>query len=202
MMNYWFLLIPFLTAITGMICVQLPFLLLFRPVRPFRFFGTTFQGIFPALQSSVASQAGLYVSQQFPLDVLENKINDPANFERIRPMIEVHIDDFLRNKLKEQMPMISMFIGDKTIVSLKTVFINEIADLFPRIMAQFAGNLRSEFNIQELVTGKILAIDPVKAREVFESKTRKPLGKLAVTGFFVGLIIGLLQLLLICLLVR
>ena len=197
MFNYWFLLIPLLTAIAGMICVRLPFLLLFWPMKPFSIFGKKVQGVVPAMQADLATQAGVIASRQLPLDALENKISDPSNFDKIRPMIEVHIDDFLRNKLKEQMPMISMFIGDKTIVSLKTVFINEIADLFPKIMGQFAGNLKSEFDVSRLVSEKVRQLDLPHLKEAFEAKTKRPLRMLAGLGFGIGLLIGLLQLLVI-----
>jgi hypothetical protein len=48
---------------------------------------------------------------------------------------------FLRIKLKDEMPMLSMFIGDKTITSLKKFFMQEIEILFPQVMKQFAANL-------------------------------------------------------------
>lgn len=194
MFNYWLLIIPVLTAVTGLLCARLPFMLLFYPIRPLKFAGFTFQGALPAAQQKYAAEAGTYISSQLPLDALETKINDPANFAKILPMIEIHIDDFLRNKLKEQMPMISMFIGDKTIVSLKEVFIREIGDLFPKIMGQFAGNLKSELNLEKIIGDKIAGIDLVRATSAIEAKIAAPVTRLAWAGFFIGLIIGLLQL--------
>jgi hypothetical protein len=39
------------------------------------------------------------------------------------------------------MPMIGMFIGEKTINELKAVFITELESLFPVIMKSYLGNL-------------------------------------------------------------
>ncbi|RYY58839.1 MAG: DUF445 domain-containing protein [Chitinophagaceae bacterium] len=197
MSNNWLLLIPLLTALTGLLCARLPFTLLLHPVKPVRFLGFTFQGVLPAARATLASEAGLFISRQFSLDGLEQKINDPSNFEKIRPMIEVHIDEFLRVKLKEQMPMISMFIGDKTIVSLKEVFIKEIGELFPKIIGQFAGNLKNEFNVQAMATEKIAAIDMSQATAAIEKKMARPLRMIAITGFLVGLAVGIIQLLIV-----
>lgn len=196
-MNYWLFLIPLLTAITGMICVRLPFTLLFYPLKPVRIFGKSFQGIVPAARVHLAETAAAYVSSQVSFDQLEQKINDPQNFENIRPVIEVHIDDFLRNKLKEQMPMISMFIGDKTIDSLKTVFMKEIADLFPKVIQQFAGNLKSGLDVRAMVLRKVEAMDLQSIAASVTEKMQKPLQTLAIVGFSLGFLMGLVQLLIL-----
>ena len=130
-MNYWLLLIPLLTAFTGWAVIRLLLKMLFRPLHPKKLFGYTWQGILPGQKFSIADKIGKYVATEFSsFDAIEQKIGDPKNFEKVKPLIETHIDDFLRNKLKEQMPMISMFIGDKTINTLKTVFIKQVFDLF------------------------------------------------------------------------
>jgi hypothetical protein len=51
------------------------------------------------------------------------------------------LDLFFREKLTAKMPMISMFIGDKTIEELKAVFMEELELLFPELMNSYSGNL-------------------------------------------------------------
>ena len=132
-MNYWLLLIPLLTAATGWLTLQITLLSLFRPFKPRKILGFSLQGILPAKQHQIALKAGQIAAAEFSsFAAIEQKISDPRNMNKIKPLIETHIDDFLRIKLKDQMPMISMFIGDKTINTLKTVFMNEIEELFPR----------------------------------------------------------------------
>src|SRR5688572_16796766 len=100
----------------------------------------------------MAQQLGRMAATGFANLDLEQKIGDPANFKKLVPFIENHVDDFLRNKLKEQMPMISMFIGDKTITTLKTVFMQELENLFPQVMKQFASNMKNDPGIEQMVT--------------------------------------------------
>ncbi len=194
-MNYWLILIPLLTAFTGWAVIRLLLKMLFRPLHPKKLFAYTWQGILPGQQYSIADKIGKYVASEFsPFDAMDQTINDPKNFEKVKPLIETHIDDFLRNKLKEQMPMISMFIGDKTINTLKTVFIKEIEDLFPQVMQQFAGNLKNELNLAQMVSSKIAGLSP----ELIESLIYKNMSKeIRVTSLFgaaIGLLIGLIQL--------
>ena len=68
----------------------------------------------------------------FPTDKSDN-----SNFDAVLPFIDAKLDDFFRLKLSEKLPMISMFIGDKTINQLKEVFIEELKQLFPELITNF-----------------------------------------------------------------
>ena len=193
-MNYWLLLIPLLSAFIGWITIRLAIRLLFRPYTPKKIFGFSLQGIFPAQKMEIARQAGKYAAQQFSLSDIEQKINDPKNFAAVKPMIEIHIDDFLRNKLKEQMPMISMFIGDKTINSLKTIFIQEIETLFPQVMQKFAGNLKNDLNPEQMVVSKIADISPEQFETAVYQSISKEIRMASFLGAIIGLLIGIIQL--------
>lgn len=197
-MNYSFFLIPLLTSFTGWVVIKLTQVLLFRPHKPKKFLGLTIQGILPRYQFQMAKSVGQFAASQFTaFDNIGDKLSDPANFEKVRPLIEEHIDDFLRNKLKEQMPMISMFIGDKTITSLKAVFIKEIEQLFPRVIGQFAGNLGKDINIGQMVTDKIASISPPQIEQLLAKDLQKAFGMAALFGALVGLLVGMVQLLIL-----
>jgi len=199
-MNYWLILIPLLCAFTGWITIKLALTLLFRPREPRKILGFTFQGILPKQRQEVTARLGQIAAREFSSFIwLEQKISDPAALEKIKPLIEIHIDDFLRNKLKEQMPMIGMFIGDKTINTLKVVFLQEIETLFPQVMQQYAGNLKNELNIEQIVVSKISAVSSA----TIESHLYKNLGKefrmANKLGAVIGFLIGIIQLLIILL---
>ena len=200
-MNYWLLSIPLLSAFIGWVTIKLAVKLLFKPYNPVSFLGFKIEGLFPARKKDIAIAASKYATAQFAggLDGLEQKISDPKNFESVKPLIEDHMDDFLRNRLKEQMPMISMFIGDKTISSLKTIFIQEIESLFPQVMLQFSGTLKRQFNIEDLVREKINAISPENLHTLVYSQLTKPLRSTSMLGAGIGFLIGLIQLAIILL---
>jgi len=76
----------------------------------------------------------------------ELTVNDP--FESMKPVINDKLDDFFRHKLSAKLPMISMFIGDKTIEELKEVFMEELALLFPLLINEFSAHLNKDLHTQ------------------------------------------------------
>lgn len=85
-------------------------------------------------------------SDQQAFSDIQKKIIDPDNIKKMMPMIEEHIDHFLKVKLAKEMPMIGMFIGDKTITQLKTVFMAELEELFPVVMKNYMKSLQNELS--------------------------------------------------------
>jgi uncharacterized membrane protein YheB (UPF0754 family) len=198
-MNYWLLLIPLLTALTGWIVIRLAVKLFFRPLKPLKLMGFQWQGLLPRKKQQIADNVGKLVATEFSNFNALEMISDPQNFEKVRPLIETHIDDFLRNKLTVQMPMIAMFIGDKTINSLKTIFIQEIETLFPQVMEKFAGNIKNDLKIEQMVSSRIARISPEKVEYLFHRNMEKEIRLASLFGAAIGLVIGMLQLIIISL---
>lgn len=198
-MNYWLLLIPLLTALTGWIVIRLAVKLFFRPLQPLKLMGFQWQGLLPRKKQQIADNVGKLVATEFSNFNALEMISDPQNFEKVRPLIETHIDDFLRNKLTVQMPMIAMFIGDKTINSLKTIFIQEIETLFPQVMEKFAGNIKNDLKIEQMVSSRIAGISPEKVEYLFHRNMEKDIRLASLFGAAIGLVIGMLQLIIISL---
>lgn len=187
-MNYWLFILPFVSAMIGWGIQSLFVRLLFHPTHPKKFAGFTIQGIFPKNQAALAAQLGQLARNEFASLDLEKKVSDPAHLDKIMPMIEEHVDDFLRNKLKAQMPMISMFVGEKTIQSLKAVFLQELQSLFPQVMSKFAGNIQSEIDPGKVVAEKMAAFPCGKLEQMLAPQLRRISSSGAIIGFIVGLI--------------
>jgi uncharacterized membrane protein YheB (UPF0754 family) len=199
-MNYWLILIPLLSAFTGWLAIKIALILLFRPLEPRKLMGLEIQGVMPKYKHQIAVKLGQIAVTEFSnFGGLEQRISDPANMEKIKPLIETHIDDFLRNKLKEQMPMIGMFIGDKTIDTLKIIFMKEIEALFPQVMQQVAGNLSRDLNIEQMVVSKIDAVSPEKMEALLYKNLANEFRTASLLGAGIGLLLGLIQLTIILL---
>jgi len=192
-MAWQLFLIPVTAAFSCWLVIKIFFTILFRPLKARSIAGLQVQGILPKKQSVIAAKAGQIVAEQFfSLSIIEEKISDPATLQKIMPLIEEHIDDFLRNKLKKEMPFIGMLVGDKTIGSLKKVFMTELETLFPNIMRSYASNLMADLNIEQLVTQKI-ATAPIEQIETsFKKNFSKELLLVQLAGASIGLIIGLI----------
>lgn len=190
------LLIPFLTAFVGWFTNWIAIRMLFHPRKPRKIAGFTLQGIFPKKQQALAQKLGTVVSQQlFSFSDLEKKITHPDNLQKIIPHIEEHIDHFLRVKLAEQMPMISMFIGDKTVQELKKIFVAELETLFPLILQQYMGTLQAELDLEKIITEKVTTLSSDKLEAMLQTALAKELRLLGLLGGLFGFIIGLIQVL-------
>ena len=194
-MNYWlYIIIPLISAFIGWVTNWVAIKMLFHPREPKKILGVTFHGIFPKRQQQFAEKLGRLVSAEFlSFDDIEEKISNPENLKKIMPMIENHIDDFLRNRLTNEMPVISMFIGDKTITKLKESFMKEIELLFPQVMKKYAANLKDELDLEQIVIKKVAGFSSDKLEEVLYQIMSKEFRFVELIGAVIGFIIGLIQ---------
>jgi hypothetical protein len=58
------------------------------------------------------------------------------------PVVETHMDIFLKEKLPEAMPVFKMFIGESTTSQVKGVFMKEVDTMLPEMINQYLGKLK------------------------------------------------------------
>ena len=188
--------IPLISAFIGWFTNWIAIKMLFHPRLPVKVLGITFQGIFPKRQHQFAQKLGKLVSEELlSFKDIEAKITDESNLKQVMPIVEMHIDNFLRNKLASEMPIISMFIGDKTIEQLKSVFMKELESLFPVLMTSYMGKLRHELDLEAIVTEKVSNFSSDKLEEILQSIMSKEFKFIEIIGAVLGFLIGILQVL-------
>ncbi|HJV19395.1 MAG TPA: DUF445 family protein [Sediminibacterium sp.] len=190
-------LIPLISAFIGWFTNWIAIKMLFHPREPKYILGIRFHGIFPKRQQQFAEKLGKMVSNELlSFQDIEEKISNPANVEKLMPFVEEHIDHFLRVKLADQMPVISMFIGDKTIHQLKAVFIAELTELFPVIMKNYMNNLQGELDLEKIVIEKVNGFSSDKLEQILNTIMSKEFRFVEIIGGVLGFIIGIIQVLL------
>lgn len=199
-MNYslllQFILIPLISAFIGWFTNWIAIKMLFHPKEPKRILGITFHGIFPKRQQSFAEKLGRMISEEFlSYEDIENKIADPKNLQKVMPIIESHVDMFLREKLSDEMPFISLFIGEKTRRSLKNVFMRELETLFPQLMKGYARNLEAELDLEKIVTEKVSSFSSDKLESILYQIMSKEFRFVEILGGIIGFVIGVVQVL-------
>ena len=199
-MNYSLLIqllvIPIISAFIGWFTNWIAIKMLFHPREPKRILGITFHGIFPKRQKILAEKLGKMISAEFlSYEDIEEKIANPKNLEKLMPMIEEHVDNFLKNKLSDEMPFLSLFIGSKTIKSLKKTFMQELEILFPQIMKRYAGHLEEELDLEKIVIDKVSAFSTDKLEDILYQIMSKEFRFVEILGGVIGFIIGIVQVL-------
>jgi uncharacterized membrane protein YheB (UPF0754 family) len=193
-MNPWLYTIPFISAFIHWLTIWMALKLLFHPRVPRNFLGLRLQGIFPKRQKQIAESLGKIVGQELlSFSDIEETITHPGNVQKILPAAEKHIDHFLRVRLKESMPVISMFIGEKTIIQFKDIFMEELAELFPAIMKTYINNLKHDLDLERIVVEKVAAFSSDKLESMLNQILTKEFRFVEVIGAALGFIIGLMQ---------
>ena len=193
-MNWWLLSIPIISGFIGWVTNWVAIKMLFHPKNPVKFLGLTFHGIFPKRQQQFAEKLGKLVSDELlSFSEIEQKIINPANLKKMMPVVEAHVDDFLRNKLSDVFPVISMFIGDKTINQFKGFFMTELEALFPILMQRYMKNLQEELDLEKIVVEKVAGFSSDKLEEILMGIMSKEFRFVEILGGVLGFLIGLVQ---------
>ena len=122
-------LIPMLTGLFGWMLIWLLAKSLFFPTKAIQIGGFSWE-------SNLAR-----LINQFPVELLIPKEADSAaSFKAMQPLMEEKLDFFFNHTIKDKLPMMSMFIGDKTVAQLKAVFLEELASIFPQMIDQLTQN--------------------------------------------------------------
>ncbi len=200
LMNYSLLIqlivIPLISAFIGWFTNWVAIKMLFHPKEPRRILGVTFHGIFPKRQKIFAEKLGKMISSEFlSFKDIEEKITNPQNLMKLMPTVENHVDNFLRNKLSDEMPFLSLFIGDRTIESLKRIFMQELEILFPQLMKSYAGHLKEELDLEKIVIEKVSAFSTDKLENILYQIMSKEFRFVELLGGVIGFIIGIIQVL-------
>ena len=108
--------------------------------------------------------------------------------------LDPHIDHFIKVKLDEHFPLLAIFMGEKTLGTLKEAFLGEVETLLPELMKKHGSNLLGKITSAEMIGEKISAI-PLT---VFEEQLKKSgiFKKIIWTTTLAGAVLGLIQLLL------
>lgn len=193
-MNLILILIPFISAFIGWFTNWIAIKMLFHPKEPKKILGMTFQGIFPKRQKQFAEKLGALVSRELiSFSEIESKITDPQNIKKLMPMVEKKIDDFLRIRLGDAFPIISMFIGDSTISQLKGIFMKELDELFPSMIKSYMKTLESSLDLEKIVTEKVSGFSSDKIENLLNQIMSSEFRFIEIIGGVLGFLIGILQ---------
>jgi len=194
MMSPWLITLPFISALIHWVTIWMALKMLFHPRLPKKILGLTFHGVFPKKQQVIAENLGRIVGNELlSFNDIESKITNTENISSIYPMVENHIDHFLNHKLKESMPMIAMFIGEKTIEQFKAVFMDELKELLPELLKTYVSKLKDQLDLEKIVYEKVAAFSSDKLEDMLNKILTKEFRFVEIIGAILGFLIGLLQ---------
>jgi len=187
--------LPIIAALTGYITNFIAVKMLFHPRKPVRFLGLTIQGIFPKRQRKLAEKLGKIVADElFSFRDIKDRFSSTESMEAINTVLDEKLEDFLTNKLKSMMPMLSMFIKDETKEKIKVTLHEEFQRIFPEIIEKYTDKLERDIDIESIVYEKVVNFSSDKLEEILYSIMKKEFKFIELLGGVLGFIIGLIQL--------
>ena len=188
--------IPIFSGFFHWLTIKLALKLLFHPKQPVNVLGYKLQGVFPKRQKQFAASLGELVSKELlSFDDIASKVTNPNNIKAVLPIVDAKIEYFLRHKLSDAMPMLSMFIGDSTIGKIKVVFMQEIESIFPEMMSTYMTKLQGELDLNQIVVDKVNGFSTDKLEEILQKIMNKEFRFVEIIGGVLGLLIGVVQVL-------
>jgi uncharacterized membrane protein YheB (UPF0754 family) len=186
--------IPVLNGLFGWLIIDMIVSFLFNPYEKKNLFFFKVQGLIPSLQQSLAEELGQYVAEYFVnFKELENKLLSTENLSEIHNYLDKKAEDFLRNKLTEKLPILSMFITDSLISTAKESLVGELDKIIPEIISMYSGKIQEQLNIKQKVAGFIRNYPIRDLENKFHSATSKKILTLKIAVSVIGVLIGIFE---------
>lgn len=194
-------LLVLLSAIGGCCMAHIFIKILFKPYAPKKIIGFTVQGVIPYVQNKLSDSIAAAIKQHFLSEkMLQTQLQNPALLQQMKPAIEAHVDLFLKEKLSEAFPLLSKFMGEKTLQKFKEAFLQEVETILPGMLQQYGTLLLKSDEIEKNLTAQIRQIPlPTLEADLYRF-AKQPIRTFKIAATLVGIFIGLLQSILVYLL--
>lgn len=193
-MSWSWILTPLISAIIGWFTNWLAIKMLFHPQQPYYILGYNIQGVFPKRQHLIAEQLGTLISEKlFNTEELMQQLHLPDNIYHIIPDFDTYLDSFLRSKIKENLPLLGIFISEKNILKMRDSIVTELNALIPTAIQDFTHKIHTEIDVKTIVSSKVKKFSILQLEEMLQDIISHELRFVEIVGAVVGFLIGLLN---------
>lgn len=190
--------IPVISALIGWVTNYLAVKMLFHPRKKWNLLFFSVQGIFPKRQAVLAEKLGTIVAKElFSFNDIKDRFSSSASISEINKVLDEKLEDFLENKLKATMPMLSMFMNSDLKAKIKATLHEEFQNILPEIIDNYTSKLEKEIDIEDIVSKKVAAFSSEKLENILFSIMSKEFRFIEILGGVLGFIIGVVQMALV-----
>ena len=188
------LVLPLTCAFVAWLSVRCVFYFMIYPVQPSSILGIKVQGILFGSRQQIAAYIATAVATELKNsgEAFVTSMVGGDSLQAVHPMIEAHLDSFLRVKLKEKMPVIAAFIGESTIVKLKEGMMEEITLLLPEVITSFTGKMVAHPEISNHISQRINAVSADTIIDSIPPQLKKMFALVPIYAAVIGSLIGAL----------
>ncbi|OGH01968.1 MAG: hypothetical protein A2600_04475 [Candidatus Lambdaproteobacteria bacterium RIFOXYD1_FULL_56_27] len=187
------ILIPLVAALIGWATNWVAIKMLFHPKKPVVVLGITFQGVFHRRQKELAVRLGGIIEERlFSHDDIHQKLTSPAFIGRLTPILEKHLDLFLKERLVGLHPMLAL-VPAALIESFREKMMAEFETFLPHLMEGASEALEDLIQVKEVIREKIEAFEVEQLEEMLFSIMKNEFKMIEWVGGVLGFLIGLFQ---------
>lgn len=177
-------------AVFGWLTASILIRFLFRPSLPKKIAGFSVTGMFPAMVYKHSSRLADGIALQVKAFTATK---EQAILQQTRPMIEGHVDDFLKVKLKASFPLLHQFMGEKTFSRFKESFMEEVERLLPQVWKLGTNTLMDEANLRNMIKEKLEQVNWDKVEQEFVRTSARQIRIFKIKAACWGALIGCCQ---------
>lgn len=166
---------------------------LFRPRKPIRLLGYTFQGMIPRRQQELARKTAELVERELlQQHFLRQSIASIDLQPHLQKLLKVLIHERLAEKLKS-IPLVGSFVGPSTLQTLESIAFAEMSQQIDPLMSNIANELEQKVQIRKHIEDQIAQFDLEQLEDVVYRIASKEFRDIEIMGGILGGMIGLLH---------
>ena len=185
--------VPIIAALIGYITNYIAVRMLFRPHKPSRFLGITFQGLVPRRQKEIAKSLGSMIERDlFSQEDIHAALSGTETAEEAAAFLSEQVDIFAQ-KVGSQNPMVGMFLQGPLLDQIKQMLSSQMVDRFPQFMERIVTRVEHRLDVSEIVTRKVEGFDLSKLESLIYEVSARELKTIEILGGVLGFFVGLAQ---------
>ncbi len=182
-----FIVIPVLSAFIGWITNYIAIKSLFRPVKPFKIFFFSFQGLIPKRKKALIGNMADVITEHI---ISEKDIIDEILSDGLNPKIRNKCAKVLEEKILEKIPDMFKIIA-KPIVS--SVIAKELDNILDAMISELTSDIANIVDFKKIIISKLEMYDVSKIETIINKIAKNELKHIELLGAVIGFIVGLLQ---------
>ncbi|WP_293390249.1 DUF445 domain-containing protein [Nevskia sp.] len=188
------LLMPLFGGLIGFVSDWVALQILFRPLRPKKILGWTFQGKFLARQDQVSKDYATLMASELltPANLIEELLRGPA-LDRIVDLVHRQVREAMDARLGIALPLVVLALGHESYGEIRKLVARRIIDLIPVASREVEKYAMDALDINDTILGRMNSLSPEEFESVLRPAFKENEIIIVVAGAVLGALVGELQ---------
>jgi uncharacterized membrane protein YheB (UPF0754 family) len=186
------IMLPGVGALIGYGTNYLAVRMIFRPVKPVRVLGITFQGLVPRRQAELAASVGRVVGDH--LFSHEDMLEALGRID-LGALVDTALDKGLAPKIAEyqRMPFVGAFLTEERVKELRAAIVRGVVGRKEEVYTSIEAAVRDGIDVHAVVERKVAGFEVARLEALILEVASRELRAIEVLGGVLGLAVGLVQ---------